>query len=50
MSALDAVNRKHGKNTIRLGAQGSPNAAWHMKQNLKSRNYTTDWDELAEVK
>ena len=50
MLALDEINRKFGKNTIRLGAQGEPDATWHMKRNMKSRNYTTDWGELAEVK
>ena len=50
MSAVDEINAKFGRGTTRFAAQGEPDASWHMKRNLKSRNYTTDWEELAEVK
>lgn len=46
MSTLDAINAKMGKSTLRLASQGF-NAPWKMKQQNKSPNYTTNWNEIA---
>lgn len=49
MAALDAVNARHGRGSIRHGAEGAPDAAWHMSQKFRSPRYTTAWEELPEV-
>lgn len=49
MAALDAVNLRHGRGSIRHGAEGDPGAAWHMSQKYRSPRYTTAWEELPEV-
>lgn len=49
MSALDAVNGRFGRNTVRVGnIQGWQ--AWHMSQNAKTKSYTTDWGDLPVVR
>ncbi|MDP8568260.1 Y-family DNA polymerase [Methylophilus aquaticus] len=48
MQALDAVNRKMGKATLRLASEGKQQA-WQMKQDRKSPGYTTDWRGLLQV-
>lgn len=45
MTVMDAVNRKHGKNTLFFAALGI-NRDWQMKQELRSPRYTTRWEEL----
>ena len=45
MIVLDEINRKMGKQCIRIGSQGYKQP-WAMKQELKSRSFTTKWDEL----
>lgn len=45
MESLDKVNKKYGRGAVRLASEGYKNA-WAMQRNLKSPNYTTDWDEL----
>lgn len=49
MAALDGINHKMGKGTLRYGSEGF-GGNWQMKQNRKSPNYTTRWDELAVVR
>lgn len=49
-AVLDAVNQRFGRQTLRLGAEGPENAAWHMRQKHRSPRMTTHWDELAVVK
>ncbi|MFM0496348.1 DUF4113 domain-containing protein [Paraburkholderia caledonica] len=45
MAALDAVNERFGRNTLRVGnVEGWQ--AWHMSQNAKTPSHTTDWGEL----
>lgn len=46
MQTVDAINGRHGKNTIFYGAMGI-NQAWKARCEKSSRHYTTDWDELA---
>jgi len=49
MTVFAAINRRYGRNTIKLAAEGySKN--WAMKSDLKSPAYTTQWAELAVVK
>lgn len=46
MTMLDEINRKMGKNTLRLASEGITQA-WKTKSDRKSPCYTTKWDELA---
>ena len=45
MKAIDEINRKFGKDTIHFGGVKAE-GVWKMKQTKKSRNYTTNWNEL----
>ena len=45
MQALDSINRKMGKASVKLASEGF-NKPWKMKQGNKSPGYTTHWDEL----
>lgn len=45
MATLDTVNKKYGKGTIKLAAEGTKKN-WVMRRDLKSPNYTTDWNDL----
>ena len=44
MNTLDLINNKCGPRTIRLAAEGF-NKDWSMKRQLKSPNFTTQWQE-----
>jgi DNA polymerase V len=48
MLAMDAINRKMGKESIKLASEGFKRP-WKMKQENKSPNFTTCWDELVRV-
>lgn len=48
MSAMDAINRKMGKGSMKMASEGF-NKPWAMKQERKSQCYTTSWDELLKV-
>ena len=50
MQALDTVNDRFGRGTLRYSAEGAKNAFWHMKRDKMSGAYTTRWEELAKVK
>lgn len=45
MGVLDAVNRKMGKQSLRLASEGV-SQAWKMRSGNKSPAYTTRWKEL----
>jgi DNA polymerase V len=45
-----AINRKLGKSLIGLGQVANNKASWMAKQNLKSPEYTTRWNELCTVR
>lgn len=45
MSAMDAVNREFGRNTLRTAASGIANT-WAMRAGNRSPCYTTRWEEL----
>jgi len=49
MEALDQVNARWGRNTLQFAAAGIEKQ-WSMKQEHKSKAYTTRWDELPVVK
>jgi DNA polymerase V len=49
MAAMDAINRRMGRGTVKLLAEGLEQG-WKMKQDLLSPAYTTRWDELPVVK
>ena len=45
MSAMDAINRKMGRESIKLASEGFKRP-WKMKQENKSPNFTTDWNDV----
>ena len=45
MSVLDSINNRWGRGTMRP-ARVPVTPEWGMKQELKSPNYTTRWDQL----
>ena len=61
MEALDAANRRFGKRSVVIAAQGCPSTlrrtrdgstgapAWEMRRERMSPRYTARWDELATV-
>lgn len=49
MKTIDSINKKWGKNTIRL-ARIRYNRPWYMRQLRKSPSYTTSWEDLPVVK
>ena len=46
MAALDGINRKMGKNTLRYASEGVAQN-WKMRSGNKSPGYTTSWKEIA---
>jgi DNA polymerase V len=48
MTALDHLNRRMGRDTVKVGKQGY-NRSWHLRQERRSRRYTTRWEELLDV-
>lgn len=44
-SIVDQLNRKYGSNTVRYGSMGFQQQ-WRMRQERKSRGFTTRWEEL----
>ena len=49
IKALDLVNDKFGRNTLKIADEGLKNKH-ALKQNMRSRSYTMKWDEILEVK
>ena len=45
ISTIDNINNRMGKGTVFIAAQGIERN-WSMKRNMKSPNYTTDWENL----
>ena len=48
MAALDAINDKYGKGTLKLASAGAPHKLrkWDMRQELLTPAYTTAWDDM----
>ncbi len=49
LKALDSINDRYGKRTIRYAAEDL-SQAWHPRQQLRSPRYTTEWGELPIVR
>lgn len=49
MDAVDAINQRFGKRTVRLAAEELA-ANWQPKHNLRSPRYVSRWDELPTIK
>lgn len=49
MSLMDTINKKYGRSTIRLAAEGIKQP-WKMQSSARSPCYTTRWDDLPIVK
>jgi DNA polymerase V len=49
VEALDLVNEKYGRNTLKIADEGLKNKH-ALKQQLRSKSYTTRWDEMLEIK
>ena len=45
MTVIDAINQKMGKSTLRVASQGF-SESWKMRQQRKSKSYTSKWSEL----
>jgi DNA polymerase V len=52
MAAMDAVNQRWGKQTMKLGTHRLDQAprAWVMKQERRTPRYTTQWEEMPLVR
>lgn len=48
MATLDALNRRMGRDTVRLGMP-SPGAAWHLRCAHRTPRWTTRWEELPSI-
>jgi DNA polymerase V len=48
MRELDKLNLRYGRGTVRVSAQGAYKE-WQMRQERKSPNYTTAWNEVPAV-
>ena len=48
MATLDLINRKMGKESVKLASEGYKRP-WKMKQDNKSPSYTTSWEQLLTV-
>ena len=48
MSAMDAINARHGRGTVKVASVGTGGDArtWSMRQDLRTPNYTTRWTDL----
>lgn len=50
MQVLGAIQKKFGKHSIQLAAEGCTNKPWQMKSEQRSPAYTTNWEDIAVVK
>lgn len=48
MQTLDQINRKMGKESLKIASEGFTRP-WRMRQENKSQNYTTSWDETLTI-
>ena len=47
--AIDSINRKYGRDKIKLAIQGT-GKEWKLRQEKLSKRYTTDWNGIIHVK
>ena len=45
MEALDNLNARYGRGSVKVSTQGAY-SGWQMKQERKSPNYTTSWEDV----
>jgi DNA polymerase V len=55
MTAMDALNRRFGRDAVRLGStavasQGADLRSWSTRQERRSPRYTTRWAEMPRVR
>ncbi|WP_153117672.1 Y-family DNA polymerase [Rhodocyclus tenuis] len=50
MAAVDRVNGKFGRGTLKTGASTGSRGAWQMRQGRKSPCYSTRWEDLVRVR
>lgn len=48
MSVFETINRRYGRHTIKLAAEGF-DKSWAMRSQQRSPHYTSSWSELAKV-
>ena len=48
MRAMDAINRRYGRDRVRFAGTGL-DRAWKLRAEFHSPRYTTRWDELLRV-
>lgn len=48
MDVLDKINVKHGRGVVRFASEPAV-ASWHMKQQMLSPNFTTQWSDVMRV-
>jgi DNA polymerase V len=48
MATLDSINKKMGKDSLKLASEGF-NKPWKMKQGNKSQCYTTNWSDILTI-
>lgn len=48
MKAMDAINRRFGRDTVMLGSP-SIRPKWSLRREMLSPCYSTDWNELVRV-
>jgi DNA polymerase V len=46
---IDKLNGEFGRDTVKLAVQGN-GKEWKLRQEKLSKRYTTNWDEIMEVK
>lgn len=49
MAVIDGINRREGRGAVFLASQGT-NKPWYMRQNYRSPQYTTRWQDIPKVK
>lgn len=47
MEALDKINARFGRGTLKISSDGS-RRSWEMRADNRSPSYTTDWEQIAE--
>jgi len=48
MKTIDMINKRWGRDCVKLAAQGIKQT-WNMKRSRLSKRYTTNWNELLEI-
>lgn len=49
MKQIDTLNRRYGKDTVKLGIMGMKKE-WKLRREMLSRRFTTNWDEILTLK